>query len=206
MLILSFLVSLFGPVSEIWYFKDYWRPEIAFPLAIGVGGLEDLIFGFAIGGIAAFGYESLFNKKFSIRKITGKKEWFLFLFFAIMGTSLLIFNNLLKINSIYASSIGMVIFAIIMLLIRPDLIKHAIYSAFIVAIVMFAVYFFAQTIFPAGHYWMTQTWELYGTPQGVVIFRHIPWTEMLWGLSWGFVWGPIYEFLTGVKIFSPKKI
>ena len=57
MLILSLITAAFGPVSEIWYFADYWKPEIAFPLPIG--GVEDLIFGFAIGGIGAFAYESL---------------------------------------------------------------------------------------------------------------------------------------------------
>src|SRR3989304_2640661 len=59
MLILSLITASFGPISEIWYFADYWKPEIALPLPI-VGGVEDLLFGFSIGGIGAFAYESLF--------------------------------------------------------------------------------------------------------------------------------------------------
>lgn len=58
MLIMSLITASFGPISELWYFADYWRPEIALPLPF-IGGVEDLLFGFSIGGIGAFAYESL---------------------------------------------------------------------------------------------------------------------------------------------------
>lgn len=37
MLIMSLITASFGPISEIWYFADYWKPEIALPLPIGIG-------------------------------------------------------------------------------------------------------------------------------------------------------------------------
>lgn len=204
MLIMSFLAGSFGPLSEFWYFADYWRPEIAFPLPF-VGGVEDFIFGFAIGGIGAFAYESLFVRglcRCQEKKL--KKEWFLFVFFGIVGGSMLVFNNLLGLNSIFASSLGMIVVAAIMLYFRRDLIPNAIGSALMVAGIMFVIYFFAQELFPQAHAWMVRIWKLSGTPQGVVWFKHIPWTEMLWGLSWGLVWGPMYEFLVGARSIKPK--
>lgn len=204
MLIMSLITASFGPISEFWYFADYWKPEIALPLPIG--GIEDLLFGFSIGGIGAFAYESLFVRgicKCEEKKL--KREWFLFVFFAIVGALMIILNNLLGLNSIFASSIGMIVVAAIMLYLRPDLITNAIGSAFLVAGVMFAIYFLGQEFFPSAHAWMLRIWKLSETPQGVIIFKHIPWTEMLWGLSWGLAWGPMYEFLVGARIITLKR-
>lgn len=201
MLIMSLIAASFGPISELWYFADYWKPDIALPLPIG--GVEDLLFGFSMGGIGAFAYETLFVKGICIceeKKL--KREWFLFVFFAVVGTSMIILNNLLGINSIFSSSIGMFIISAIMLYVRPDLIIHAVGSAFLVAGIMFVIYFFGQEFFPSAHVWMLKIWKLSDTPQGVIIFKHIPWTEMLWGLSWGLVWGPMYEFLVGARTIT----
>lgn len=205
MLIMSLITASFGPISEIWYFADYWKPEIALPLPI-IGGVEDFLFGFSIGGIGAFAYESLFVRgvcKCEEKKL--KKDWFLFVFFAIVGASMIILNNLLELNSIFASSIGMIVVAAIMLYFRPDLIANALGSAVMVAGVMFVIYYLGQELFPGGHAWMEGIWMLSGTPQGIILFKHIPWTEMLWGLSWGLVWGPMYEFLVGARIISFKR-
>lgn len=205
MLIMSLITASFGPISELWYFADYWKPEIALPLPI-IGGVEDLLFGFSIGGIGAFAYESLFVRgicKCEEKKL--KREWFLFVFFAVVSISMIIFNNFLGLNSIFASSIGMIIVAAIMLYLRPDLITNAVGSAILVALVMFVVYFLGQELFPSAHAWMLRIWKLSETSQGIIIFKHIPWTEMLWGLSWGLVWGPMYEFLVGARIITFKR-
>lgn len=203
MLIMSLITAAFGPISEIWYFADYWKPEIALPLPIG--GVEDLLFGFSIGGIGAFAYESLFVRgicRCEEKKL--KKEWFLFVFFVIEGMAMIILNNLLGLNSIFASSLGMAAVAVVMLWQRPDLLTNAIGSAFFVAGTMFIIYFLGQEIFPGAHAWMLRIWKLSGNPEGIIIFKHIPWTEMLWGFSWGLVWGPMYEFLVGARLIKFK--
>lgn len=204
MLILSLLTASFGPISELWYFADYWRPEIVLSLPL-IGGVEDLIFGFAIGGIAAFIFESLFVKNicYCESKKT-KKEWFLLVFFAIEGAAMIVLNNFLSINSIFASSLGMIVTASIMLCLRPDLIVNALASAFLVAFAMFTIYFLGQTFFSSAHLWMSRIWLLYGKAEGIILFKHIPATEMLWGLSWGLVWGPMYEFLSGARTMRLK--
>lgn len=198
MLIMSLIVALFGPISELWYFADYWRPEIALPLP--VGGVEDMLFGFSIGGIGAFAYESLFvNGLCFCEAKKERREWFLLVFAGIIGLSMIILNNILGINSIFASSAGMVVAASLMLYKRPDLIPNALGSAVLVAGVMFVIYFLGQEFFPTAHLWMSRIWLFYGKPEGIIIARHIPWTEMVWGLSWGLVWGPMYEFLVGAR-------
>ena len=66
-------------------------------------------------------------------------------------------------------------------------------------------FFLGQEFFPSAHAWMLRIWKLSPTAQGVIIFKHIPWTEMLWGLSWGLVWGPMYEFLVGARTITFSK-
>ncbi|MEW6407617.1 MAG: lycopene cyclase domain-containing protein [Patescibacteria group bacterium] len=203
-LILSLLTASFGPISEFWYFADYWQPDIALPLPF-LGGVEDLIFGFAIGGIAAFIFEALFVKKLCYcesKKL--KRDWFLFIFFIVEGFFMIVFNNLLGINSIFASSLGMVVLAIVMFAMRKDLIVNALSSAVLVAGVMFVIYFLGQIFSPNAHLWMSRIWKLYGRPEGILILKHIPLTEMIWGFSWGLIWGPMYEFLVGARIVKLK--
>lgn len=204
MLIMSFIGAIFGPISEFWYFKDYWQPEllIKFP----VGGLEDVLFGFAIGGIAAVAYETIFINHICLcerKKL--KKEWFLLIFAVILGAVMIGLTNLSGVNSIYASSLGMIIAAILMLYFRPDLILNALGSGILVALVMFTVYIIPQILFPEVHQWMAEIWKLYGTREGILLFGHVPLTEMLWGLSWGFIWGPIYEFIVGARTLRLKR-
>ncbi len=179
---MSFIAAVFGPISEFWYFKDYWQPEllIKFP----VGGLEDILFGFAIGGIAAVAYEAIFVNRICLcerKKL--KKEWFFLVFAIILGVTMIGLNNLFGINSIYASSLGMIVAGVIMLYFRRDLILNALGSGILVALVMFTVYIIPQILFPGAHQWMAQIWKLYGTRQGILLFGHVPLTEMLWGLS-----------------------
>lgn len=193
-----------GPVSEYWYFQDYWRPFLLIRLPF-VGGIEDLMFGFAIGGIGSFIYEAIFIKGFCLceRKKIARRE-FLLLFPLIIFFSMLVFNNVLRINSIFASAIGMIIAGFLILFFRSDLWQNAFLSGLMVAAVMFIVYLIPQLIFPQAHEFLAKVWLLYGTRFGYLIFGHIPLTEMIWGFSWGFAWGPIYEFITGARIIKLK--
>ena len=43
LLITSFVFGVCGPISEIIYLRDYWKPELLFGNSIGI---EDFLFGF----------------------------------------------------------------------------------------------------------------------------------------------------------------
>src|SRR5258706_14284145 len=53
--------GLAGLISEIWFFRDYWRP----PTLLGVAHIspEDFLFGFAIGALAAVVYPALTRRR-----------------------------------------------------------------------------------------------------------------------------------------------
>ena len=67
MLIMSLIVAPMGPISEIFYLRDYWQPEF-FNSMLSI--IEELLFGFTIGGITAVIYEVFFAKKY-LQKICG---------------------------------------------------------------------------------------------------------------------------------------
>ncbi|GMR18977.1 MAG: hypothetical protein BMS9Abin34_100 [Patescibacteria group bacterium] len=204
MLVLSVVAAVFGPLSEYWYFKDYWQPHIL--VQFPVGGFEDLIFGFAIGGIAAVIYEVVFvNWICFCEKKKLKKEWFLLVFGLILAGVLIGLNTFLGVNSIYASSLGMIIAGAVMLLFRPDLWLNAVGSGVLVALVMFVIYIIPLSLFTEVHQVLAQIWKLYGTSQGILLFGHVPLTEIVWGFSWGFVGGPIYEFVVGARTLTLRK-
>ena len=65
MLWFSPAVAIFGIISEHWFLVDYWNPPVIFHFPFNLGSPEDLIFGFAVGGIVCSLYEIVFNKRTS---------------------------------------------------------------------------------------------------------------------------------------------
>ena len=67
MIFMSILVSIMGVILDAFFWtKDWWHPETITGTLIGV---EDIIAGFAIGGITAVLYEEIFKIKLSKKRI-----------------------------------------------------------------------------------------------------------------------------------------
>lgn len=124
MLIMSTMVAPMGPLSEIFYRRDYWRPELFSGQAIGI---EDLLFGFAIGGIAGVIYECLLGKRFLKRHSKVQTIWMFVV--AIFGiTWMFVGNIVLGFNSIYVSTTGFLVVGFLVILRRKDLLGDALLS------------------------------------------------------------------------------
>jgi len=199
MLVMSLIVAVLGPISEYWYFRDYWRPLLILRPAWPLGGLEDVLFGFAIGGVAAVLYENILGKRFS-QGAGGKRGWIGPLFFGGFIASLLVFNDFLGINSIYASSLGTLLVALIIVVVRPDLFFDSLLSGLFVAMAMFILYYVYSLFWTEPWVKLSQVWLLYGTPHVILLAGRIPLTEMIWGICWGIAVGPLYEFWQGCRL------
>jgi len=195
---LALLVGSFGGtagvMAEVFYFHDYWRPPSLFGTA--VPSPEDLIFGFSITALAVITFLVLGRKRLTAGMAPHGK---IYLSLFIGGLlSMLIFNVWLGINSIFVSSITFLVFSVIMLYMRRDLIDAAAYSAVALTLLTLGVYIVLFDCFFTD-FWQ-RYWLLHGTRYGMFVFGNVPLTELLWYFSWAVAGSISYPFITGKKI------
>lgn len=193
-LIMSLVLGVCGPLSELWYLKDYWSPQIFTGSRIGI---EDFLFGFFVGGIASVLYKELFNRHISKRRSGGHHWRLLFSFIAVF---IFIFNALFfifKINSIYCSIIVFLLVALLIYVFRRDLFIDSLASGIFLGIVMFFSYLIFLAVFPEA---VTKWWFL-NNISGILILG-IPLEELAWAFTLGLVAGPAYEFFRGLKLLN----
>ncbi|HAH54441.1 MAG TPA: hypothetical protein DCM02_03925 [Flavobacterium sp.] len=190
-------VSLFGGfaglISEYWYFKDYWQPHSIF--GIKTISPEDFIFGFSIAGISVVVYDIFFKTTDEAFFINNKKIFGLMILMSI--GSFFLFIDYLGYNSIFVTSITLIIFTIYMLIQRSDLWKEALFSGLIVLIMAFVSYHIIFN-FIFLDFW-DKYWLLSKTKYGITIYGNIPLTELLWYWTWGSFAGVAYNFASGKR-------
>lgn len=194
MLKMSLILAPFGPLSQLLYIRDYWRPELFNGWVIG---LEDIIFSFAIGGIASVIYEDFFGKKYVKRHLPRHRMSMLTIVLFVV-IFMAIGNLYLGYNSIYVSILVFLIIGLFVILLRHDLLKDAIMSGLLMACLMSLFYFGSHLILGKVFDDIIQRWWITGNISGVLIFG-LPIEELAWGFGLGFIAGPIYEFINGLK-------
>lgn len=198
MLIVSLWTSILGFTEPI-FVPEYWSPLSLFDLAMKTGfDIESLIFSFGIGGIAVIIYELIFKTKhekinYHEQRSSQHRNHLIallsapFIFFFLLMTT--------HINPIYISVIAMTGGGIFSWYCRPDLKKKMITSAGIFLGIYF-VYFFTLIVMYPGY--VEKVWNL-KVISGILVFG-IPIEELLFALSFGFIWSSAYEHLTWRKI------
>jgi hypothetical protein len=189
MLLVSFVVTPMGPLSELWYLQDYWQRETftGYPISI-----EDALFAFAVGGITFALYKAIFKCGISKSPEFPRRDWLVpFFGFLILGL-LVTLTNVLYINSIFSSSLAFFIFALIVWMLRPDLILPSIATGFLSAALFLGVYQLMMIIYPD----LLLEWCKACNPTGMRLLG-VNIEELLWDFSWGLVGGILYEAVTG---------
>lgn len=197
MFLFSLVVTPMGPISEMWFLKDYWhRPTITgYPISI-----EDLLFAFAIGGITFSIYQTIFNMIIEPSQTHTRQNWLMIGFPIVVLSFLFIFTNGFKINSIFSSSIAFIVIALIIWFIRPDLVKPSIISGFLILVVFLLVYQIMQLIFPS----VLLAWCKGCNPSGFRILG-VNVEELLWDFSWGLTGSVIYAAIRGKEFKTRGK-
>ena len=184
-----------GLVSELWYFRDYWRPPTVLDPTGRRGWVspEDALFGFAVAGVGFAANKVVFRR----RLVEGApRRYPQAAGLALAGlAALLVGTNLLGVNSILVSSGAFVAAAVVMAAVRRDLLRPALEAGFLLLAVVLPVYL---VLFDglAPRYW-DRYWLLHGTSLGATVLGEIPVTEILWYTAWGAFAGIAYEFTTG---------
>lgn len=198
MLMASLGTSLLG-LTEPLFVPEYWSPPSLFDLAMRTGfDIESLIFSFGIGGIAVILYGRIFRKQ---DVSMSAKEHHLprhrFHLWTLLSAPAVLFVLLLttNLNPLHSSVIAMIVGGLATWYCRPDLEKKMITSAFIFLVLYF---FYFLTLIAISPGYVERVWNL-GAISGILILG-IPLEELLFALSFGFIWSSIYEHLTWKKL------
>ena len=105
-------------------------------------------------------------------------------------------------NSLHSSIIAMTLGGMATWYYRPDLKKKMIVSAFLF-LALYFVYFWTLIVIASVGY-VENVWNLEGL-SGILIMG-IPLEELLFALSFGFIWSSIYEHLAWKKLKLIKQI
>ena len=192
---ISLVGAAAGLVSELWYFRDYWRPPTILDATgrLGWPSPEDALFGFTVAGVAFAANKVVFRRRLA-EGAPRRYPQTAALALAGLG-ALLVGTNLLGVNSILVSSGAFVAAALVMAAIRPDLLRQALEAGLLLPAVVLPVYVVLFDVL-APRYW-DRYWLLHGTALGVTVLGEIPVTEILWYTTWGLFAGIAYEFTTG---------
>jgi len=198
MLVVSFWTSLLG-LTEPLFVPEYWSPPSLFNLALTTGfDIESLIFSFGIGGIAVVLYERIFRTEHQAmsqkeqRHIRHRYHLWAIASAPIIFAILLMTTNL---NPIHSAIIAMILGGLAAWYCRPDLKKKMLVSA-IIFLVLYFIYFLTLIAMYPGY--VERVWNLKAI-SGILIFG-VPLEELLFALSFGFLWSSIYEHFTWRKI------
>lgn len=198
MLVVSLWTSLLG-FTEPLFVPEYWSPPSLFNLAIKTGfDIESLIFSFTIGGIAVVLYEKIFrasHEKISI--VIQHASRHRYHIWAILSAPIIfiILAFLIALNPIYAAIIALFGGGFVTWYCRPDLKKKMIVSAFLFLGLYFTYFLTLIALYPG---YVEKVWNL-KTLSGILFFG-VPFEELMFALSFGFLWSSIYEHIKWYKI------
>jgi len=200
MFLTSIWTSVFGLTEPI-FVPEYWAPPSLFNLALKTGfDIESIIFSFGIGGIAVVLYEMIFRTKhisMSLKERHSARHHFHLPALLSAPVLFVLFYFLTALNPIYSAILAMAISGIITWYCRPDLKKKMIVSAFL----FLALYFFYfLTLIAISPGYVERVWDL-GVISGILI-AGIPLEELLFALSFGFLWSSVYEHVKWRKTTS----
>ncbi len=193
---------VFGVVaflSEPIFILHYWHPEYIFPLSykgLALGSLEDFLYGFLKGGIAAVIFEVLSRKMFSGRKTHAHHWKKMIVPIYAAGTALFIIPTVLfSWNPIYTSALAVVVFLLPLALYRRDLLPEACISGVLMMLLTFVGFKLVFIFFPD----IIPLWWKLPNLSGIML-SGIPIEEMLESFVVGFFGGPFYEFFNGLRL------
>ena len=193
MLMISLFTSPIG-LTEPLFIGRYWSPPSLFNLNLIIGfDIESVIFSFAIGGIVAILYESVFGTEHvKVRKKNLDRGRF-FHILAIASPMIVFFPLYFftEINPIYSTVIALSTGAVLTMICRPDLTKNMIMGGMMFTTIYFVFFIFVNLADPN----FVSYWNL-SAVSGILIVG-VPLEELLFAFAFGTMWSSIYEHIFG---------
>jgi hypothetical protein len=186
MLKFSTVLSIVGPLSQIWFLHDYWglaQTNLTLPTRV----VFDLLFTFSIAGIGAVSLDTITKKENNLS--TNLNIARLVFIFVVFFLWLIIFTNFLKMNSIYSNSIYLLLAGVLLALMMRAL-NSSLINGLSFAIATFIFYFVVESIFPGAiDSLKIQVRNFY--------LLSVPATELMWFFSAGVSSYAAFKYLFG---------
>lgn len=204
MLLMSFILLPFAPLTEYFFFKDYWYPPdiIDFEIFGMRVILGDIILTATVPPIMALFYLYIFDLRFDCDSTYKDLKTLGLKILAIQSLLMLVFVALIyftDINSIFAYTFASTIMAGLMMLRRRDFLKVYFITVILMGINVFLFYLAYQ--FVVGDDYLKAVWLLDHDKYAINFLGiNIPSTEVIFG---AFV-SPFYMFL--IPFLTNKKI
>ena len=143
---MAVLGAILNPLSELLYFRDYWRPDSLF--GKGNISIEDVIFGASIYALAFVTYPFLTGKKLNSkpRRLAKSQLLSVLLYLGAVGSILLISNLVLGINSVVATGLACTLVTMVIFIKRSDLVLPSIFTSAVFLLVVCAGYALALDV------------------------------------------------------------
>lgn len=168
---------------------DYWHPTTFFSLPVGI---EDILFGFAFGGVASVLYPAKTNKHNEPIKLTvAIRNMAALSPVLIVSVGLFV---LFDVNIMISLPIGLLTGCLLIIALRPDLAKRLLYSGIYFGFLYLFILLLWFWLFPQAQQWWNL--KIYGN----ITIINVPLGEVLFGFIFGAFWGVFYEFIFSYKL------
>ena len=194
MLVMSVMVTIVTLIVEPIFITDYWTPTLWNGWKMG---FEDVLYGFATGGVASTLYQVIFRKRIGQNDQPSIHWFFVFSLYVVGFGVFFTLKYGLGLSTITASLIGFCIVFICMIFSRPDLLRPSLINGVLTAVITLPVYLFVLALFPQ---FIEGSWHL-SKLSGLLIIG-IPVEEFIWSFAFGSVSYPFYKCMTNLRFKS----
>ena len=177
-------------IGYFYAIKDYWNPPYIFDNFLHI---EDFIYGFLFGGIAAEIFEIILSMK-SIKKKEKPRKDLIIIFSFISIFCFIFFVNILNYNSIIAHIVPPLLVGLFCVIYRKDFILPTVLSGIFLLVITFIWQSIILLIYPSC---ILSIWMLENL-SGILI-SGIPIEELIFAFSLGFGASCFYELIMGYE-------
>jgi hypothetical protein len=181
-------------IAELWHLQDYWSPTYVAQLKIVTlrfGGVEDYAFGFALVGISAGVFEaSALRQGLPVLPRVSLPAYLRMAGLGFIGLSLMVvITTFLHLRSIHTAIVATTLTALLMFVLRPEVVPRALLTALAFAGCFW--FFYAGIMMPLYPGMIDALW----IPHGNLGIRlgGVPIEEIVWGFSASLFAGPVFR-------------
>lgn len=194
------LVSAPFALTSVLFIPQYWTPPSLFNLDTRYRvGIEDFMWAAAVGGIASVIGEIALKERLAKGRSQPRKKHFAP--FVVLAILLIVLQVSRPGKTIYNMIIALTISAVVVILLRPDLILVMAIGAVTFTILYWALFELLLQLYPdfiPKFYTLKNLLKIYALG--------VPIEELMFAASGGAVWSVAYEYVQGYRLRHPSAL